>query len=215
MKWRWIIKMNSKKEKFKTALTQLAQFLEISLEIDVYDDGHGNYTANALLNGDAIAQNGEILSLFDKTMNPYIVLDSSIIKPLQELSSLWGLSFDFLENKNMINEKTEMTLFDYLNIIDYNFTLIDELHDFSLALSEDDLMQMLNHNQLHQARLLYQIFETLTVKKLLSLTQIVIDLSDLKEDKMITPDFVNRLQEALYNDNEALSKSILKELNVI
>lgn len=196
-------------------MNDLAQFLETDLEIVIYDDTHGNYIANAFKDGEPIAQNVGILTLFDEAITTYIPLDTSVIEVIRELSTPWNVSFDFLEEKYTINDNNDMMLIDYIDELDYTFTLIDEKYNFKLTLDEEEIIEDINASKFNKGKLLLYLFENLQVKKLLSITKIVIDFDNLDKNntqKIITQSFVNSLQQALLNDDEVLCQSILNVL---
>jgi len=208
------------KEQYKTSLNSLAQFLELDLEIDVYDNHQGYFVANALHHGESFAQNGEILLLFDDMVPPYLSLDTALIEPIRSLASIWKVSeeLDFLQDKDVISAQAPINLEDYIDIIDDDFLLIDEQYNFVFSVSEEEIMKDIENGYIHKAQLLYYLITALKVKKLLTIKKIGIDLNDiniptLKEKHIsITQSFARELQDALLNNNEEQCKVILNLL---
>lgn len=208
------------KEQYKTSLNSLAQFLELDLEIDVYDNHQGYFVANALHHGEAFAQNGEILLLFDDMVPPYLSLDTALIEPIRSLASIWKVSeeLDFLQDKDVISAQAPIDLEDYIDIIDDDFLLIDEQYNFVFSVSEEEIMKDIENGYIYKAQLLYYLITALKVKKLLTIKKIGIDLNDiniptLKEKHIsITQSFARELQDALLNNNEEQCKVILNLL---
>lgn len=208
------------KEQYKTSLNSLAQFLELDLEIDVYDNHQGYFVANALRNGEPFAQNGEILLLFDEKIPPYLSLDTTLIEPIRSLASIWKVSeeLDFLQTKDVTSAQVPINLEDYIDIIDDDFLLIDEQYNLTLSLSEEEIMKDIENGCIYKAQLLYYLLTVLKVKKLLTIKKIEIDLNDinipiLKEKHIsITQSFARELQDALLNNNEEQCKTILNLL---
>lgn len=208
------------KEQYKTSLNSLAQFLELDLEIDVYDNHQGYFVANALRNGEPFAQNGEILLLFDEKISPYLSLDTALIEPIRSLASIWKVSeeLDFLQTKDVTSAQVPINLEDYIDIIDDDFLLIDKQYNLTLSLSEEEIMKDIENGYIYKAQLLYYLLTVLKVKKLLTIKKIEIDLNDinipiLKEKHIsITQSFARELQDALLNNNEEQCKTILNLL---
>lgn len=212
--------MGIKKEIYKQCLKQLIDFLELDYEVAVYENETSDYIVNAFEHGQAIAQNGDVLLLLDEKMPPLVLLEPSIIKPLRELALAFGVNkmIDFLEPRYRFEHDYDLYVSDYLDVED-EFILYDHANNFELALSERSILEDISNKYLKKTQLLLHLFSSLKIKKLISISKIIIDLNDLNsqinidEPIHINPDFANKLQEMLINNDEESCHKLLKQLN--